>query len=83
MTGTQILRACCDDKLTDDDLNNEGNAFAKEYYEEEVYFDDFDEVLGNNLPTLYHVEDTWENYELIKEKLDVRFSEWKENRNAE
>ena len=78
MTGTQILRASCDDKLTDDDLNDEGNAFAMEYYEKEVYFDDYDEFLGNTLPTLYHVEDTWENYELIKEKLDARFSKWKE-----
>lgn len=31
------------------------------------------------LECIYHVEDTKENYKLIKQKIDERFLEWKEN----
>jgi hypothetical protein len=28
------------------------------------------------LPSQYHVEDTWENYEKLKARIDERFAEW-------
>lgn len=77
ITGTEFLRACCDNKLTDDDLNDEGVDFAEDYYEPGIYFDDYEKILGEDTPTLYHVEDTWENYVLLKNQLDLRFNEWK------
>ncbi|MBL9106639.1 MAG: hypothetical protein JNL82_37305 [Myxococcales bacterium] len=57
-TGPQLLRACCDDQLTDDWLDEVGDAFAAEYYASSSYYHDYDDVLGGGMPTLFHVEDT-------------------------
>ncbi len=69
----------CDGKFTDDDLNDERNAFAQEYFELETgqFLGDYEKTLGADLPYLYHVADTWENFERIKPVLDQRFQEWK------
>jgi hypothetical protein len=77
ITGGQLLRMCCDEKLTDDDLNPETSAFARDYYESDRYLEDYAEVFGDEVPTLYHVEDTWQNYSKIKQVLDRRFADWK------
>ncbi len=79
ITGAEFLHACCDNKLTDDDLNEEGNSFAEEYYESDRYYDDYAEVFERH-PTLYHVEDNKENYGLISKRIGVRFEEWKRSR---
>jgi len=51
----------CDGKFTDEDLNDEGNAFAKLYFDPEVamYLGDYDAVLCSGLKSAYHVPDTW------------------------
>jgi hypothetical protein len=79
-TGREALLVCCDGKLIDDFLNNEGNAFARAYYETDMYVDDYADVLGDDVPTLFHVEDDWANYARIKERLDRRYAEWKSGR---
>lgn len=38
MTGTEFFFKYCDGKFTDEDLNDEGNAFTAEYYGENGYF---------------------------------------------
>jgi hypothetical protein len=72
----------CDGKLTAEDLNDEGNAFAFEYYPPETgqFVTDYDAALGGALPDLYHVADSWVNFDKIKLVLDRRFQEWKEAR---
>ena len=72
----------CDGKLTSEDLNDEGNAFASEYYPPETgqFVTDYDASLGGALPDLYHVADSWENFDQIKLLLDRRFQEWKKAR---
>jgi hypothetical protein len=40
-TGTEVLLSCCDEKLTDEDLNHEGNAFAMDYYDSGAYLDHY------------------------------------------
>ena len=49
------------------------------------YFGDYAEifdikVIDNNLDqdSLYRIENSWTNYDLIKSRIDKRFSEWKE-----
>lgn len=78
-TGPQVF-AKCDGVLADDMLNEEGNRFAADYldFQHGDFLGDYDEVLGADLPSLYHVEDTWENYEKLKERLDLRYQEWKQ-----
>jgi hypothetical protein len=79
MTGRQFLLRECDEKFTDVDLSDEGNAFAKYYYgdPEWLYLRDYDRIMASNLPSTYHVEDTWENYDKIAGVISRRFDEWK------
>jgi hypothetical protein len=69
----------CDGKLTDEDLNREGNAFAKAYFDPESgrYLRDYDSVLCDGLATAYHVRDTWQNFDKLKPRLDRRLAEWR------
>src|SRR5262245_57278522 len=56
----QFFIEACDEKFTDEDLNDEGNAFTQEYFEFKTgnYLTDYERVLGPDVPTLYHVTDT-------------------------
>ena len=80
MTGAQVYQYACDGVLTEEELNDEGNAFAHDYFDFErgTYVSDYDEVLGQDLPSLYHVEDTWENYQAIARRIWSRYMEWKQ-----
>ena len=68
-----------DEKLVDASLNDEGNAFAQAYYgpDEGQYFEDYAATLGDDVPDIYHVTDTWEKFDRLKPVLDRRFMEWK------
>jgi hypothetical protein len=77
MTGREFLIKQCDEKFWEDDLNEEGNRFAQSYYATNKYYGDYEAILSAGLPTLYHVEDSWANFEKISEVLDRRYHEWK------
>lgn len=85
ITGREFLEDMCDEKFWEEDLNEEGNNFAKAYYEEDTsfgdkfssYMEDYS-TLFKKYETVYHVEDTWVNYDLIKPIIDQRFKQWKE-----
>jgi hypothetical protein len=54
MTGRDFLMRECDEKFVDEDLNDEGNAFTKAYYEKDglgSYLADYEDVLGGALPS--------------------------------
>ena len=70
----------CDGKFTDEDLSDEGNAFAQSYFDFDngKYLADYEAILSLGLPELYYVKDTWENFDLLKPVLDNRFNEWKD-----
>jgi hypothetical protein len=76
-TGREFLEIECDGKFTDEELNEEGNAFTKYYYESNMYFDDYCDSLGNELETMYHVEDTWLNYDIISKKIQNQYENWR------
>lgn len=67
-----------DGKFVDEVMNEEGANFAKAYYEPEEsgYLKDYEEILCNGIETMYHVADTWENFDRLKPRLDQRLSEW-------
>lgn len=79
LTGTKIYESCCDGILMLEDLTEEANRFSLQYFDFEhgQYLQDYDAVLAYNLPSAYHVADTWENYAVLKEVLDKRFADWK------
>ncbi len=91
MTGGVFLMNNCDGKFTDYDLNEIGNSFATSYYEDDGEFakqvssftTDYQLILeqkykdnSTTLESFYHIEDSWENYDLIRSVVDKRFIEW-------
>ena len=82
MTGRDFLFQECDEKFWDEDLSDEGNAFASWYYQGEddgsPYLADYEQILGGEVATLYHVEDTWENFDKLAPTIDQRFQEWRD-----
>ena len=92
LTGTEFLMRNCDEKFTDEDLNDLGNSFAVDYYEDEgefskkgiSYLSDYQYAvellhreMGTEMKSFYHVEDSWDFYEGIKIILNQRFEQWK------
>lgn len=85
LTGSQFLLFHYRGILTSDLLNELGNAFTMQYYEEDGefstsianYFSDYSQSyhLGAD-QDLYYVLDTWENYFLIEDVLDHRFKQY-------
>ena len=82
LTGPQLFQRCCDGVLLPEDLNDPGNRFAVEYFEFEKgqYLPDYAEALANGLPSIYHVADTWDNYNKLKKVVDGRYAEWKKSK---
>jgi len=81
--GSFFMRVC-DGKFTDEDLNEEGNAFAAEYFDFEKgsFAADYEQTLGADFETLYHVPDTWESFDRLAPVLDRRLAEWRHSRSA-
>lgn len=76
ITGREFLIDECDEKFWEEDLSEVGFEFTESYYDSQ-YHEDFEETLAENLPSVYHVEDTWENYDKIAQVIDKRFLKWK------
>jgi hypothetical protein len=82
-TGSRIFMDCCDGVLLLNDLSETGNRFALTYFElgNGQYMDDYERTLAADLPSAYHVADTWANYEILKPVLNDRFYDWKKSVN--
>lgn len=93
ITGAEFVMEAMDGKFSEYDLNDLGNRFAKDYYADDTDFgnrfssfaDDyinlFDakaEESDYEYETFYHIEDSYENYDLMKLMIIHRFEEWKE-----
>ncbi|QIW15538.1 hypothetical protein A4G20_03935 [Pasteurellaceae bacterium RH1A] len=83
ITGVDFLIKCCDEKLWGEDFNEEGEAFAVDYYENDDsdfaqsfgnYLSDFNEVFSEY--DAYRVPNDWEHFERIKPILNERFVQW-------
>lgn len=88
--GMQIFRfqrreTCCtilselwDGYLGYELFSHKGNLFTYYYYGSGIYKKDYTDMLAGDLPSIYHVNDTWENYEKMRAKISERFLQWKE-----
>jgi len=81
ISGREFLFDYCDGKFWNEDLNSIGIRFTEDYYSTDKYFDDYANTLANNLETVYHVENNWDNYAQIRKVLDHRFKKWKDKQN--
>ena len=79
VTPGQFFFRACDGKFTDEDLSEEGNAFTREYFDFDSgrYLQDYQRVLASSKPSLYHVPDTWEEFDRLRPVLDARLEEWR------
>lgn len=81
ITPAQLLILACDGKFTDEDLSDEGNEFARYYFNSDgkwgAYLTAYETALGQREPTLYHIADTWTNYDCLAPIIQKRFDEWR------
>ena len=83
MTGRDFLISQCDEKFWDSDLDEEGLAFTSAYYSGSggnaygPYLGDYERLLAAGLPSTYHVEDTWKNYDRLAPTIDAAYLSWK------
>ncbi|MGX4587639.1 DUF7832 domain-containing protein [Paenibacillus chitinolyticus] len=80
MTGAEFYRTNWDGVLSSKELSEEAEAFSREYLDirNDVYTAvDFTNVLAAGLPTIYHVEDSLENYRIIEPIITERYRDWK------
>ena len=84
ITGGELFQIM-DGKLSDGDLSSHGKQFADLYYTSDSgfgynYYDDYGRVVETvqtrkrkEYQTLYHFEDTWENYALVAKIISKRY----------
>ena len=80
ITGRDLLFTELDEKFFTSLLSEEGLAFTAEYYESNRYVEDYAELLADGLESVYHVEDSWDNYDKIVPRLDERLAAWRSSR---
>ena len=76
-TGRDLLFSDLDEKFFASLLSPDARKFTEAYYESDQYIQDYDELLGGDFETLYHVPDTWENYDRLAPRIDERFASWR------
>ncbi|MGF1638090.1 MAG: hypothetical protein ACFCUU_13515 [Cyclobacteriaceae bacterium] len=75
--GCIILAEIWDGSLTYDLFSTDGNMFTSYYYAGGLYKNDYMDILVKNHPTLYHVDDTWENFEKMSKRISLRYDDWR------
>lgn len=90
LSGADFLIDICDESFGEYDLNELGNDFAKAYYEYTEptkftekyasYIDDYARLLNNSSTEndIYKVENSWQNYDLLKPIIEQRFKQWQD-----
>ena len=82
ITGRDFFLQTCGDRFAERDLNDEGNAFVRAYYEQGPgrrgrYFEDYRNTLAAKLASFWHVADTWRNYDLLAPVIRRRHQVWR------
>lgn len=74
MTPARFFQLCCDGLLVDEDLNRQGNAFAAYYLSLQAPSlpCDLQELLDSDVEPAA----SWDHYDLLKPRLDLRFAQW-------
>lgn len=72
-----VLSEIWDGHLGSDLFTHEGNMFTYYYYGGGIYRKDYETLLCKGLPSIYHVRDSWENYQIMAKRITERYHEWK------
>lgn len=78
VTPGQFLLSASDGKFVAELINDEANAFTLAYYDADdgQFVDDYEQALAQDLPSIYHVSDTWERFDTLAPVLEKRLLEW-------
>lgn len=81
-TATQFYHDALDGVFSNDVISLSAIPFVEKYFNFKTgqYLIDYENTLGEKLPTLYHVKDSWSNYDKIKVTISNRFTEFKSNK---
>lgn len=71
-----LLGTVWDGCVSYEQLNEEGQEFARDYYEAGQYLIDYKETLAKDKKSLFQVKDNRMSYERMRDVLDQRFAEW-------
>ncbi|QNH78114.1 hypothetical protein GGD92_07585 [Pseudomonas protegens] len=80
LDGRAFLLQILDEKLSEADFNDEGNAFALAYYQGQDnsrFYCDYEKTLAPEPGTIYRVENSWSNYDRLAPVLDRRLATWR------
>ncbi|WPP51285.1 DUF7832 domain-containing protein [Catalinimonas niigatensis] len=72
-----ILSEIWDGYLGYELFSEQGNLFTYYYYGGGVYRKDYQTLLAPDLPSIYHVTDDWDSYDIMAQQITKRFEEWK------
>ena len=77
-SGSQFLFKECDEKFTDEDLNEEGSKFTSDYYKNNYFGDYIDYVdPDDQYETIYDIPETDNLFLKVSKILDENFDNWK------
>lgn len=65
-----------DDVLVGDMLTEQGARFTMDYYASDEYLTDYCIALDQDVPTLYHISPTIENFQTVSKVIDERYTDW-------
>jgi hypothetical protein len=72
-----ILAEIWDGYLGHELFSEEGNLFTYYYYGGGIYHKDYESILAQDLPSIYHVTDEWDTYERMAKQISKRYDDWK------
>jgi hypothetical protein len=72
-----VLSEIWDGHLGSELFSDQGNMFTYYYYGGGIYRKDYEKLLmKGDMPSLYYVEDSFENFGKLITRIDERFEEW-------
>ena len=78
LSGREFVASQRDGELASADLGDNANAFARDYFSSDRYFQDYADTLVGSLPSLYHVDDSWVNYDRMAACINARYEAWQQ-----
>ena len=75
----ELYRIALDGRLTEEDLSNEGAAFAAFAFDKDGgnYLTVYALQIASGLPSAHHADDSWETYDGVAAMLDEMWATWK------
>lgn len=80
ITARDFVLRQLDGVLCEDDLDDRGNAFARQHYND--FLNEFARLMRARYPTAYHLPDDWSEYDLVTNLLDRLYRQWQSAANV-